>query len=77
MAIQQPQFISKKHADQLYNDYVKPLEKKHQGQYAVLTSKHQLIFAPTLVEVIQQTIKVSPTGNFIFKVGDKVLGKLR
>ena len=64
-------------ADSVYEQYVKPLEPAHNGQYVVVTSNGQAIVAPTLLDIAEQVAKVPSKDNFIFKVGEKVLGKLR
>ena len=64
-------------ANRVYKQYVKPLEPSHKGEYVVVTPDGQTILGPTLMSAVQQAQAISPKDNFIFKVGDKVLGKLR
>jgi hypothetical protein len=71
------EYPRKQDADKIYAQYVKPLEQAHKGQYVVVTSNGQTIFAPTLLDVAQQAAKIPSKDNFIFRVGEKVLGKLR
>jgi len=60
-------------AHQVYDAHV----KGHQGEYALVTPDGQVIFAPTLVEVMQRAHERPSPDNFIFKVGDVALGMLR
>lgn len=64
-------------ADKLYNKYVKPLEMKHKGEYIAITSKGQKVLGTTLLGVLQKATSLFGPGNFIFKVGDKAVGKWR
>ena len=66
----------RKNANRVYKQYVKPLEPSHRGEYVVVTPDGQTIFGPTLLAAVQQAQEISPKDNFIFKVGDKVLGKV-
>jgi hypothetical protein len=68
---------TKLQADKLYDQYVRPLEKSHQGQFVAVSPKGQLLFGSTLLEVLYQATLKFGKGNFIFKVGDKIVGKLR
>ena len=64
-------------AHQVYNLHVKPVEHIHEGEYVVVMPDGQMIFAPTLVEVMQRAQAQASPANFIFKVGDVVVGNLR
>jgi hypothetical protein len=68
---------SKKDADRLYQQYVKPLEKDHRGQYAAVSLQGQTILAATLLEVMQRAEDEFGTRQtVVFKVGAKAVGKL-
>ena len=67
----------KKDANRVYKQYVKPLEQTHRDQYVVVTPDGQTILGSTLIDAVQRAQQISPQDNFIFKVGDRVLGKLR
>lgn len=64
-------------ANKAYALYVKPLESKHKGKYVVVTPGGKTIFSPSLMEAVEEARRISNANNFIFKVGDKVLGKIR
>jgi hypothetical protein len=67
----------KQDADKLYEQYVKPLEKEHRGQYVGVSLRGQTIIAPTLLEAVEQASDSFGRGqNVVFKIGDKVVGKL-
>jgi hypothetical protein len=65
-------------ADRLYKQFVKPLEKDHKGKYVTVSLSGDTIISPTLLEAIQRaddTFGRTPTVTF--KVGEKVVGKIR
>ncbi|MHB8576409.1 MAG: DUF5678 domain-containing protein, partial [Dehalococcoidia bacterium] len=59
----------------LYKKYVLPLESKHYGEYIAVSTDGRIVFAKTLVEVMQQAEHDLGSGNFVFKVGDIAVGK--
>lgn len=64
-------------ANKAYEKYVKPLEQKHKGQFAGVTYTGKIIIAPTLLEAMQQSANnFGKRNSFVFKIGDKVVGKL-
>lgn len=64
-------------ANKAYTRYVKPLEKKHKGQFAGVSYSGKIIIAPTLLEAMQQSAdNFGKRNSFVFKIGDKVVGKL-
>lgn len=68
---------SKQDADRLYQQYVKPLEQEHGGEYVAVSLLGQVIFARTLVEAMQRADDAFGTDQaVVFKVGAKAVGKL-
>lgn len=64
-------------AHRIYDLHVKPLEHAHKGECALVTPDGEVVFAPTLVDVMQRAHERANVANYIFKVGDVALGKLR
>jgi hypothetical protein len=62
--------------DEIYDRYVKPLEDQHIGQYAAVSPKGDLLLAPSFIEAIQQSTQRFGKGNFVFKVGERVVGEI-
>jgi hypothetical protein len=58
-------------ADALYEQYGKPLEQHHWGEYVVISPDGRTVLAPTLVAVAQAAAATLGRGNFAFKVGDR------
>lgn len=68
---------TKQEAQRLYDQYVKPLELKHKGEYAAVSPEGQMIIAATLLEAVEKASSTLGPSNFVFKVGQKVVGKWR
>ena len=64
-------------ADRLYETYGKPLERDHWGDYVAISSDGQTLLARTSFEAPQQATEAFGLGNFIFKVGERVVGRIR
>jgi hypothetical protein len=63
--------------DELYKRYGKPLEHAHRGEYLAISPEGQTILGSTLIEVAQEATARFGQGNFIYKVGEKSVGKWR
>lgn len=64
-------------AHRIYDLHVKPIEHAHKGEYALVTADGQVVFAPTLEDVMLRAHERANPDNYIFKVGDVALGKIR
>lgn len=67
----------RKEADRLYEQYVKPLEPEYSGTYVAVSPKGETLFGATLLEACQKATAIFGPGNFVFKVGEKAVGKWR
>lgn len=64
-------------SNKVYEKHVKPLEEKHKGEFAGVSYSGKVVLAPTLLEAMEQSVaSFGKRNSFIFKVGDKVVGKL-
>jgi hypothetical protein len=61
----------------LYERYGKPLEADHWGEYVAISESGQVLLGPVLVDLLRQASEQFGPGNFIYKVGDKVVGRWR
>ncbi|HTE84575.1 MAG TPA: hypothetical protein VK821_07565 [Dehalococcoidia bacterium] len=59
------------HADSLYEQYGKPLEEAHWGEYVVITPAGETVVGSSLVEVAQAAAATLGRGNFAFKIGER------
>jgi hypothetical protein len=62
-------------ANLLYSRFVAPLEAAHRGEYAAVSTDGKVIFGHTLLDVVDQAVAELGPGNFVFKVGDRAIGK--
>ena len=62
-------------SDALYERYGKPLEKTHWGKYIAISQAGKTLIADTVFELIQEAKTTLGPGNFIFKIGERAVGK--
>jgi hypothetical protein len=63
--------------DELYERHGKPLELEHRGAYLAVSPRGETILGSSLLEVAQQAKQRFGSGNFIYKVGERAVGKWR
>jgi len=73
-ALNQTQSLEHK-AETLYEQYGKPLEKTHKGDYIAIAEDGKTIIGESALEVMQEAKKRLGPGNFIFKLGERSIGK--
>lgn len=66
----------KAEGDRLYTNHVAPLEQEHRGEYAAVAPDGRLMRGKTSYEVSLPASEAFGRGNFVFKIGDRVLGRL-
>ena len=64
-------------SDILYEQYGKPLEAQHRGEYLAVSPQGDTLIGPDLDELIDKAVEKLGSGNFIFKIGDVAVGKWR
>lgn len=65
-------------AENLYQKFVKPLESRYKDKYVAVSQKGQTIFGLTVLEVLHKAnTDFGKQTPFVFKVGQKVVGKWR
>lgn len=69
--MKQPNQQLHQQADALYEQYGKPLEQTHSGQFVVIALDGRIVVAPTLVAAAQQAAIALGRGNFAFKIGER------
>jgi hypothetical protein len=62
-------------SDALYERYGKPLEKTHRGKFIAISMTGKTLLADTLMELMVQAKETLGPGNFIFKIGERAVGK--
>lgn len=64
-------------ADKLYEKYGKPLEAQHLGAFVAISPEGDTVIGATIFKVLLEAAVTFGPGNFIFKIGEKVVGKWR
>lgn len=59
----------------LYEQFGKPLEQKHAGEYIAVSPGGKTLLGTDLLTVTKEATKTFGPGNFIFKIGDIAVGK--
>jgi len=62
--------------NRIYDRHVKPLERAHQGEYALVTPNGEVIFAPTLLELADIAQRMANHENLLCKVGERAIATL-
>ena len=62
-------------SDMLYEQYGKPLEAQHRGEYLAVSPQGDTLIGPDLDKLIDKAVEKLGAGNFIFKIGDVAVGK--
>jgi hypothetical protein len=61
----------------LYEQYGKPLEQDHWGECVAIFPDGKTFIGVDLIEVSRWALSEIGKGSFIFKVGERVVGKAR
>jgi len=59
----------------LYEQFGKPLEQEHAGEYIAVSPGGKTLLGTDLLTVTKEATKTFGPGNFIFKIGDIAVGK--
>ena len=62
--------------DQLYDRYARCLEAEHWGEFVAIATDGRTFLAPTLHEVTFEGPKNLGHGLYIFRIGERAVGKL-
>jgi hypothetical protein len=64
-------------ANRLYERYARPLESEHDGEFIAISPKGDVILGTIMLEVAQKATEAFGHGNFVFKIGQRAVGKWR
>ncbi len=64
-------------ANRLYEQYAKPLEAKHLGEFVAISRDGRTIVGASARQVGRQAKEAFGPGNFVFKIGPRVVGRWR
>jgi hypothetical protein len=66
-----------KKMDALYDKFVLPVEAEHYGEYVVVTEDGRMVFRATLEDAHFAGVEKLGRGTFMFKVGERAVGRIR
>jgi hypothetical protein len=66
-----------KTAQALYEQYGKPLERDHRGEYVVISESGKTVVGKSLNEAVADAIETFGKGHFVFKIGSRAVGSFR
>ena len=64
-------------ATTLYEQHAKPLEAAHAGKFVAISKDGRVLLGETASSVGRQARATFGPGNFVFKLGPRVVGKWR
>jgi hypothetical protein len=64
-------------ANRLYEQYGKPFEAEHLGQFVAISRDGRTLLGTSAGAVGRQAKDAFGPGNFVFKIGPRVVGKWR
>ena len=64
-------------SEKLYDQYGKSLEQDHLGEYVAISQDGRTLVGTDLMDVSDQALAQFGKGSFVFKVGEKAVGKWR
>jgi hypothetical protein len=64
-------------AERLYEQYGKPLEAAHRGEYVAIFPDGRTVLGSSVHEVMDRALDTVGPGGFIFNVGDVAVWKCR
>jgi hypothetical protein len=62
-------------SDDLYEKYGKPLERDHWGEFLAVSPQGDIVLASSLLEVAQMAAERFGTGNFLYRIGPRAVGR--
>jgi hypothetical protein len=68
---------SQQQGDRLYEQYGKPLEGEHWGEFVAICEDGRVLLGTDLCELAFRAVETLGKGSYIFKVGDKAVGRMR
>lgn len=62
-------------ADRLYEQYAKPLESDHWGEYVAISPDGRTILGTGVGKLLRDAGEAFGPGNYVFKIGPRVIGR--
>ncbi|HLG12792.1 MAG TPA: hypothetical protein VI876_13620 [Dehalococcoidia bacterium] len=75
--VKQTDLERKNRADRLYEQYARPLEREHAGEFVAISAEGKTVLGADLKMLVSKAKASLGPGNFIFKIGDRAVGRWR
>ncbi len=62
--------------NRIYEQYVKPVEQDHPDEYVLVKPDGEMIFAPSMLDLVKKAHQVAHPDNCLFKVGEIAAAKI-
>ncbi len=66
---------SKDVGDRLYDEFARPLEQEHYGEFIAITRDGRTLLGLTLLDVARRAKETFGERTFLFKIGPKAVGR--
>ena len=63
--------------DETYEKHGRPLEANHRGEFVAISAGGEVILGRSMQEVAQQAAKQFGPGAFLYKIGERAVGRWR
>ena len=64
-------------ANELYEAHGRPLETEHRGEFLAVSPDGKTLIGANLRDVTRKASETFGPGNFVYKIGDKAVGRWR
>ena len=64
-------------SDELYEQFGKPLETEHWGEFVAIRKDGKVLLRASLLEAVHDAKRVLGPGAYVFKVGERIVGRWR
>lgn len=60
--------------DSIYERFGRPLEDQHRNEFAVIAPDGRYVLGTTRTEVLERALQELGPGNFMYRIGHRVVG---
>jgi hypothetical protein len=64
-------------ANRLYDQYVRPLESEHWGEYAAISANGEIRLGQSVGELMTDVVEEPGPNIHIFRIGPRIVGRWR
>jgi len=64
-------------SEELYERYGVPLEREHLGKFVAIAEDGRTLLGDSLNDVADRVVEKLGLGSFVFKIGERAVGRIR